>query len=104
MSERPLHMDKACYGIDFRNYNTDKIRKEGKIKLEWLIELYQAYPDKENFFNGKNIPISNFDRLAGTFDLKKQIIEGRSAEEIRRSWEPGLSQYKIMRKKYLLYQ
>ena len=24
-------------------------------------------------------------------------------KEIRQSWEPGLSQYKVMRKKYLLY-
>jgi hypothetical protein len=26
-----------------------------------------------------------------------------SEEDIRRSWEPGLSRYKQMRKKYLLY-
>ncbi|HEY0900075.1 MAG TPA: hypothetical protein VGD90_12125, partial [Sphingobacteriaceae bacterium] len=28
---------------------------------------------------------------------------GKSESEIRQSWEPGLSQYKLMRKKYLLY-
>ena len=47
--------------------------------------------------------MGNFDKLAGTFELKKQIIAGKSEEEIRQSWEPGLSQYKLMRKKYLLY-
>lgn len=105
MAERPLHMDQTCYGIDLRNYNTNKFRSTGKLNLSWLIELYNAYPDKANFFNGKqSIAISNFDRLAGTPELKKQIIEGKSEEEIRQSWEPGLSQYKLMRKKYLLYQ
>ncbi len=105
MSETPLHMNKDCYGIDLRQYNTNKIRKEGKINLSWLIELYKAYPHKEKFFDFKQSnQMGNFDKLAGTYDLKQQIIAGKSEEEIRQSWEPGLSQYKIMRKKYLLYE
>ena len=31
------------------------------------------------------------------------VPEGKSEEEIRKTWEPGLSNYKEMRKKYLLY-
>lgn len=105
MSETPLHMDKTCYGIDLRNYNTDKLRKEGKINISWMIELYKAYPYKEKFFDFKQSnQMGNIDKLAGTAEFKQQIIAGKSEEEIRQSWEPGLSQYKIMRKKYLLYQ
>lgn len=105
MSETPLHMNKECFGIDLRQYNTNKIRKEAKINLSWLIELYNAYPHKEKFFDFKQSnQMGNFDKLAGTYDLKQQIIAGKSEEEIRRSWEPGLSQYKDMRKKYLLYE
>jgi uncharacterized protein YbbC (DUF1343 family) len=104
MSETPLHMNKDCYGIDLRQYNTNKIRKEGEINLSWLIELYNAYPYKDKFFDFKQSnQMGNFDKLAGTYDLKQQIIAGKSEEEIRRSWEPGLSQYKLVRKKYLLY-
>jgi uncharacterized protein YbbC (DUF1343 family) len=47
--------------------------------------------------------MGNFDLLAGTKNLKKQIISGKSEQEIRKSWEPGLSKFKLMRKKYLLY-
>lgn len=105
MSETPLHMDKTCYGIDLRQYNTNKLRKEGKINLSWMIELYKAYPYKEKFFDFKQSnQMGNIDKLAGTAEFKQQIIAGKSEEEIRQSWEPGLSQYKIMRKKYLLYQ
>lgn len=105
MSETPLHMNKECFGIDLRQYNTNKIRKESKINLSWLIELYKAYPQKEKFFDFKQSnQMGNFDKLAGTYDLKQQIIAGKSEEEIRQSWEPGLSQYKNIRKKYLLYQ
>jgi len=105
MSETPLHINKECFGIDLRQYNTNKIRKEAKINLGWLIELYNAYPHKEKFFDFKQSnQMGNFDKLAGTYDLKQQIIAGKSEEEIRQSWEPGLSQYKVMRKKYLLYE
>jgi uncharacterized protein YbbC (DUF1343 family) len=34
----------------------------------------------------------------------QQIIDGTSEEEIRKSWEPALSNYKEIRKKYLLYK
>ncbi|HEY1008124.1 MAG TPA: DUF1343 domain-containing protein [Sphingobacteriaceae bacterium] len=104
MAETPLHQDKACYGLDLRKYNTNKFRKTGQINLSWLIELYQAYPYKEKFFDFKQSnQIGNFDKLAGTKTLREQIIAGKTEAEIRQSWEPGLSQYKLMRKKYLLY-
>jgi uncharacterized protein YbbC (DUF1343 family) len=105
MSETPLHQNKECYGLDLRKYNTNKFRNTGQINLKWLMELYAAYPYKEKFFDYKQSnQMGNFDKLAGTENLRKQIIAGKSEEEIRQSWEPGLSQYKIMRKKYLLYQ
>ncbi|NEU08203.1 DUF1343 domain-containing protein [Flavihumibacter sp. R14] len=105
MAETPLHQDKDCYGLDLRKYNTNKFRNTGKINLSWLMELYAAYPYKEKFFDYKQSnQMGNFDKLAGTENLRNQIIAGKSEEEIRQSWEPGLSQYKIMRKKYLLYQ
>ena len=47
--------------------------------------------------------MGNFDKLAGTTKLRKQIIAGWSEAGIRKTWEPGLSQYKQTRKKYLLY-
>ena len=104
MSETPLHQDKACYGLDLRKYDTEALRKSGQLNLAWLIELYQAYPHKAKFFDFKQSnQMGNFDKLAGTKQLKEQIIAGVPETEIRKSWEPGLSQYKQMRAKYLLY-
>ncbi|MDB5125217.1 MAG: hypothetical protein JWP94_3346 [Mucilaginibacter sp.] len=97
MSEDPPQKDKLCYGIDLKNYNTSAIRATGKINLTWLIELYKAFPDKAHFFN------AYFSKLAGTDKLRKQIEAGQTEQEIRASWEPELSKYKTMRKKYLLY-
>jgi uncharacterized protein YbbC (DUF1343 family) len=104
MSETPLHQDTECYGLDLRKYDIKHIEKEGRIHLKWLIELYNAYPDKARFFDmTQSKQMGNFDKLAGTENLKKQIIAGMSEDEIRKSWEPGLGAYKEMRKKYLIY-
>ena len=103
-SETPLHQNQVCYGLDLRNYDATKIRKTGKINIKWLMEMYKAYPFKEKFFDRtQSKQIGSIDALAGTTLFKEQIIAGRSEEEIRKSWEPQLSNYKAMRKKYLLY-
>lgn len=106
MSESPRQKDAVCYGLDLRNYDISHLRKSRQINLSWLIELYHAYPDKANFFNQERTDtgISPFDLRIGTDQLRKQIIAGVPEAEIRKSWEPGLSRYKVMRKKYLLYQ
>ncbi len=104
MSETPLHQNKACYGLDLRTYNTENLRKSRQLNLKWLMEMYQSYPYKEKFFDfTQSKQMGNFDKLAGNTLLKQQIIEQVSEQEIRKSWEPGLSQFKELRKKYLLY-
>jgi len=92
ISDNPPHKNKLCYGIDLQSVNVEK-----KLDLSYLIRFYNLYPDKEKFFLGY------FDNLAGTKELRQQIIKGVPESEIRASWEPGLAQYKEMRKKYLLY-
>lgn len=104
MSETPLHQDKACYGLDLRNYSVAQPLKERKIDLHWLQEFYNAYADKARFFDRtQSTQMGDFDKLAGTTLLKTQIIQGVPETEIRKSWEPQLSAYKTMRRKYLLY-
>jgi uncharacterized protein YbbC (DUF1343 family) len=104
MAETPLYMNQVCYGLDLRNYDTDKLRQTKQINIQWMKELYAAFPEKEKFFDSRlSNQMGNIDRLAGTANFRKQIIAGVPEAEIRKSWEPGLSQYKEMRKKYLLY-
>ena len=98
MSETPPQKGKVCYGIDLKRYDANYyIRENKRINLSWLLELYKAFPDKQHFFT------DYFSKLAGTSQLRSQIEAGASTAEIRKSWEPALSNYKEMRKKYLLY-
>ncbi|MEE6186654.1 hypothetical protein PIECOFPK_02403 [Mycovorax composti] len=104
MAETPLFMNQVCYGLDLRNYDVEQLRKSRKINIQWVMELYKAHPYKEKFFDSKlSKEMGVIERLVGTGDFRQQIINGTPEEEIRASWEPGLSQYKEMRKKYLLY-
>ncbi|MBL0201655.1 MAG: DUF1343 domain-containing protein [Chitinophagaceae bacterium] len=104
MSETPIFMNEVCYGIDLRNYDTELLRRSKKINLQWIMELYKAHPYKEKFFDQKlSKQMNNVEIQTGSGLFRQQIIDGVSEEVIRSSWEPGLSEYKLMRKKYLLY-
>lgn len=104
MAETPLHMNKACYGLDLRNYDMSNLIKERKINIQWMIDLYKAYPDKPKFFDkSQSNQIGDINKLMGVYDFKKQIEQGMSEEQIRKTWEPGLEAFKQLRAKYLIY-
>ncbi|MEQ1587114.1 MAG: DUF1343 domain-containing protein [Cyclobacteriaceae bacterium] len=92
VSIEPPLKDKLCYGMDLRSVTPAR-----KVDLKYLLLFYQKYPDKEKFFT------AYFDKLAGTPQLKQQIKDGLTEEQIRASWQPGLDEFKTKRSKYLLY-
>ncbi|HEY5825590.1 MAG TPA: DUF1343 domain-containing protein [Cyclobacteriaceae bacterium] len=93
MAIDPPHENQLCYGYDLRNDPEPK-----KVSLKYLIDMYKVYPDKENFF-GKY-----FDNIAGNSELKEQIKQGMTEEQIRATWQKDLDAFKEKRKKYLIYQ
>jgi uncharacterized protein YbbC (DUF1343 family) len=98
-AKNPPQLNRTCYGYDLSKINVAKETGD-RLSLKWLIQAYQLYPDKENFFMGS---ASFFNKLAGSDQLKQQLIEGKTEDEIRRSWEPALGSFLKIRKKYLLY-
>lgn len=103
-SETPLHLNETCYGIDLMNFDAREMRRKGKLAIKLMIDMYQSYPDKSKFFDyTQSKQMLNIDKLVGVSEFKEQIKAGLSEEEIRKSWEPGLGNYKKMRTKYLLY-
>jgi uncharacterized protein YbbC (DUF1343 family) len=104
MAETPLFMNQVCYGLDLRQYDVEQLRKKKQINLQWMMDLYKASPNKEDFFNSKlSKEMGVIERLTGSGLFRQQIKDCKSETEIRASWEPGLDSYKVMRKKYLLY-
>ena len=97
MSKEPPYLNQTCYGIDLRTFVNDSTISKHQLNITWLIEMYQNYPDKDRFFN----PF--FEKLVGTAELRKQIIEGKTETEIRASWQNDLAKFQEIRKKYLIY-
>ncbi|GEP91942.1 Uncharacterized conserved protein YbbC, DUF1343 family [Chitinophaga terrae (ex Kim and Jung 2007)] len=93
----PVLKDQVCYGFDLSHAPETVPYKGRKLELKWLISAYHLFPNKDKFFN----PF--FAKLAGTKTLQQQIEKGLSEAEIRKSWEPGLAKFKVIRAKYLLY-
>ena len=96
-AKSPKFKDQSCQGRDL-----GAIKPPNYIELKWLIETYRAAYDqgvsnRQKFFN------RFFDKLAGTDQLKKDIIDGLSAEEIRVRWAPEIQAFKKVRAKYLIY-
>lgn len=96
VSENPLHNGKSCVGWELIG-DSHKILETKKLNLSYLIDMYKCSND-DKFFN------SFFEKLMGTGELRKQIEAGLSEDEIRNSWQPALSEFKEIRKKYLLYE
>jgi uncharacterized protein YbbC (DUF1343 family) len=95
------HYGKVCYGWNLGGTPEEVLKKvDNKIQLKWLMEAYKLIPQKDSFFLKSN----SFNRLAGNDVLMQQIKHGLSEAEIRKSWEPELSAFKAIRKKYLLYE
>lgn len=95
----PPQKGKLCSGFDLSGLPIGSLQQQKHINLDYLIDFYRQYPDKANFF----LKTSHFDALAGNGELKKQIMAGKSASEIRDSWQAGLKRFNAIRKKYLLY-
>jgi uncharacterized protein YbbC (DUF1343 family) len=97
-ARNPILMGVKCYGTDLRNAIKDKIVPSPKVNLEWMIDGYRDYPQKDKFF------IPYFDVLAGGPLLREQIQKGMTADQIRESWKEGLDKFRKIRAKYLLYK
>jgi uncharacterized protein YbbC (DUF1343 family) len=94
MAKNPPYENILCYGTDLRNLYPES----SGFSLRWLIDYYKKATDKDKFFN------NFFNNLAGNSTLQAQIKKGMTEEQIRQSWEPELTKYKEMRKRYLMYE
>lgn len=99
-ARHPKHQGKRCYGVDLSTRSTQSIRAQKEINLSYLIDAYRRYPNKKAFFLKNHF----IDKLAGSSQLRQQILSGKSVAQIRASWQKDLQKFKRIRKKYLLYR
>jgi uncharacterized protein YbbC (DUF1343 family) len=93
--------NQVCYGWNVSGSKEDVLKLiDNKIQIKYLLEAYKLFPGKDSFFLKNNF----FNKLAGNNTMIQQIKSGKTEAEIRKSWEPELTAFKAIRKKYLLYK
>ncbi len=99
MSDEPPLNGLSCKGIRLKQFGEDYVPYAAQMQIHFIIDAYKC-------LNRQNIDFfkTYFNKLAGDTKLKDQIKQGLSEEEIRKSWQSDLERYKIIRKKYLLYE
>lgn len=90
----PPLMDKQLYAQDLR-----QVASQG-LDLQYLLHWHALFKQhNEVFFTAPAF----MDKLAGSSQLRLQIEQGLTEKEIRVSWQPGLQQFMLQRRPYLLY-
>jgi uncharacterized protein YbbC (DUF1343 family) len=97
---KPLYMGQSCRGFNLAEFGEDSMRSVRYLYLNWLVAAYHTYPDKSKFFTEKG----SFNILCGTDEIQKLIRAGKSADEIKNGWKQEVDAFKMIRKKYLLYE
>ena len=95
-AKNPPLKDCLCYGVDLRGKDDEQIIAEG-FNLEYIIDAYNRTNLGEKFFT------RFFEKLVGVDYIRTMIMEGKSSDQIRARWQKDVEQFKVLRRKYLLY-
>ncbi len=95
----PKHENQVCKGYKLTDFAEQQLTKKPAVYLHWILELYKDY-GKEDFFSNPRF----FDLLAGSDQLRNQILDNYSVLQIKNSWKQDLKAFQEKRKLYLLYE
>ncbi|MGM9802839.1 MAG: exo-beta-N-acetylmuramidase NamZ domain-containing protein [Muribaculaceae bacterium] len=95
-AKNPPLLGKKCYGSDLSKLSDEEIIAKG-MNLEYVIDAYRSCGLGDKFFT------SFFEKLTGDASVRKMIEDGKSADEIKATWQPELEQFKQLRRRYLIY-
>lgn len=93
----PPFRDVKCYGWDLSGSSEEILKAiDNKLQIKYYQQLLQA-------LHGEPFLPEKSSKKVSNQHLAAQIRAGMSEMDIRRSWEPALSEFKQLRRKYLLY-
>lgn len=96
-AKEPPQKDRLCYGVNLDLLSEEEILAKG-LDLSYLIDAYRNLNMDNYFFR----PF--FEKLIGVDYVRKMIISGKSADEIKAIWQEDVEKFKRQRRPYLLYK
>lgn len=96
-AKNPPLLNQLCHGVNLSMLSMETLRAKG-LDLNYVIDAYRNLQMGDRFFK----PFFNL--LMGTDTVKQLIMAGKSADEIKATWQNDIKQFKERRKPYLLYQ
>ncbi len=105
-SKYPKHENQWCHGQKLNDIPIAYMQQMKEFNITWFL-MFSEYFQKggksslsKPFFN-ENLFI---DKLAGTAQFRKDVMAGKSENEIRAAWKEDVEAFKVKRKEYLLYE
>lgn len=96
-AKNPPQLNQTCYGVDLSGLSDEEIWSRG-LDLTYIIDAYRNLHLGDHFFR------SFFELLIGNGKVRQMIMEGRSADEIKATWQEDVRRFKEQRRPYLLYE
>ncbi len=98
------YQGQVCHGVQLHVLNRD-VFSPLQASLELIRSCQKLFPHHFVFLKpqGEGVCHPYFDLLAGSSQLRMDLEMGRGVEDIMDSWQPGLEEFSIRRKPYLLY-
>jgi len=96
--------NKKCSGVQLLIKNSRQFLPFS-TQIHLLAALHKLFPNNPFLDSGASDDrIKAFNRAAGTDEIRKAILAGKTAEQIIADYQNDLNQFKEIRKKYLLYK
>lgn len=98
-SKYPKYKEMDCFGEDLRTLSLDSLKNVNSLNFNWLVKSFKTSNESLDFFNKNGF----FNLLAGTDKIMNLIKGGASGVQIRETYQMELEKFKLIRKKYLIY-
>lgn len=98
-AKNPPLRGRRCHGRDLRSIPDDTIIARG-LDLEYVIDAMRHVELKGK---DKKFFTSFFDKLIGNTSVRRMLEQGKSAADIKATWQSDVEKFRRLRRPYLLY-
>jgi uncharacterized protein YbbC (DUF1343 family) len=98
-AKNPKHNGEICFGYNLNLIEGSSLKAQNKLNLDWVVNMWELTKDKSDFFRKDGF----FRLLTGDPKIRLMIENNKTSIEIWKSFQQEVKQFKLIRKKYLLY-